>query len=91
MWQAPGLNGSALGPLCKIMTIGLVLCGIPNSGSSCISDSFAFWVALSSPNVRAFACLVIPCFALFGCRLLEGYSSPKRKWKVDMKEKGGGR
>lgn len=86
MWRAPGLNGSAPGPLCKVMTISLVLCG-----SSCTSDSFAFWVALSSPKVSVFACLIISCFVLLAVLSWRPvlFRRGNGKWILKRREVGG--
>jgi hypothetical protein len=61
-------------------------------GSSCFSDSFAFfwdfflnYVALSSLHLRAFNLLLFDYFVVFGSYLLETCSLLKRSWgAVDL-------
>lgn len=69
--------------------LSLIFCRTPNNGRRWISDSFAWsWVSFS-PTVlpcptliRALLpCLIVSCFLLFACYVLEAYVFLKRKWR----------
>lgn len=64
-----------------------------NSRRGSVSDSpclfqrlfSSYWVVLASLDMRAFTCLTIFCFVLFGCCLSQAYSFlNKNKQRVDL-------
>lgn len=94
--KAQGLHRSAPRPL-YIATVWLLAWyswEAPNNGSACISDPFACcWD--SFPPIRRpcpasiwglLPCLIVSCFVLFGCQLLEVCSFLKRKQRRSESE-----
>lgn len=64
---------------CMLWPLSYCFCGTPNSGSVCISDSFACWwdsfppVGMLCPvSVWGISsCLIVSSFLVYGCFLLE--------------------
>lgn len=80
-WQAWDPPGSTPDLLCMLWLLTWCFCGIPNNGSCCISDSFAcswhflfsYWVAFPALIWEFLSGLIVSCFALLGCCLLEAF------------------